>query len=676
MKLALFTSAIALLIASSSQAQCVVFSEDTIETCPNVPVTFTGNPSSVLTAVQDQVDFNSGTLPAGWSTTGGTSYSQPCGQGINNTPYFWASTSGVGSPIIQSDTYDFSAGGLINFDFIYAVQGGAAPCEGPDLAHEGVSLQYSIDGGVTWNDIVYYSPGGFELYTNPGTTAAVASGPTAYTSWNSFSVAIPAAAETPNTILRWVQLNSSGTCCDNWGVDNINVLGTTSGLSYLWNTGATTLELTTSSDVDSTFTLSVFDANNTFLCEESVVISISNQPFDNAVQVITQNFTQGQQTVLFVDAYNDGCPAQSGEIVVKLDPLLTFNSSNPIPDVITSDSLIYNYSSLYLSGPHHVIEMSVNTSQSAVVGDSVSVQAYITPIAGDAVPANNTKNYTFPVSASYDPNDKKVYPTGDCDVGYVPNDQLMTYTVRFQNTGNSEAIDVSVIDFLDADLDPSTLKVVATSHPMGIDWIAPNVIDFVFDSIMLPAQSQNEVASNGYIVFEIEQLPGLTHGTAFTNQVDIYFDFNAPITTNEVLNTVTDGSHYVIGDTLEINTQSAYNWNGDLLTSSGLYTQTFPLPDGCDSTGFLLLILESDAGLNSLSNNPFVIYPNPAKDHLVVKGNQSGTIRLISSSGQVILTQSISGDDIVTWGSIAAGMYVVEITSENKTYREKVVIKK
>ncbi len=675
MKLALITS-ILILVSTSSQAQCVVFTEDSIETCPNAPVTFTGNPSSVLNVVQDQVDFNSGTLPAGWSTTGGTSFSQPCGQGINNTPYFWASTSGGGTPIIESNTYDFSAGGLVNFDFVYAVQGGAAPCEGPDLAHEGISLQYSIDGGVTWNDIVYYSPGGFELPSNPGTTGSVVNGQTPYTSWNTYSVAIPTAAETPNTILRWVQLNSSGTCCDNWGVDNINVLGTTMGLNYLWNTGATTLNMTTSSDVDSTFTLSIFDGNNTLLCEDSVFINISSQPFDNAVQVITANFIQGQQTLLFVDAYNDGCPIQSGEVVVKLDPLLTFNSSNPSPDVITSDSLIYNYSSLYQSGPHYTIDMFVTTSQSAVVGDSVSVETYITQIAGDAVPANNSKDYIFPVSASYDPNDKKVYPRGDCDVGYVPNDQLMTYTIRFQNTGNSEAIDVRINDILDANLDASTMRVVATSHEMELDWVNATVVNFLFDSIMLPAQSQDAVGSNGYVVFEIEQNQGLAHGTEFTNEVDIYFDFNAPITTNQVVNTVTDGSHYVIGDTVVVNAQSAYNWQGDLLTSSGVYTKVFQLPDGCDSTAFLNLILESDAGLNSLSNNPFVIYPNPAKDHLVVEGNQVGVLRMKNASGQVVLEEEISGNDIIRWDAMASGIYIVEIESDNKLYREKIVIEK
>ena len=144
--------------------------------------------------------------------------------------------------------------------------------------------------------------------------------------------------------------------------------------------------------------------------------------------------------------------------------------------------------------------------------------------------------------------------------------------------------------------------------------------------------------------------------------------------TNVVTNTVSDGSHAPIGDTLEINAASAYNWNGQLIASSGLYVQLIPLPDGCDSTAILLLTLDSDVGLNTLSNNPFVIYPNPAKDHLVIEGNKVGVLRLINSAGRVVLEHDVSGNSIVQWMDLAAGIYIVEIESDNKLYREKVVI--
>ena len=40
--------------------------------------------------------------------------------------------------------------------FFLAWQLKAYPCEGPDLANEGVYLEYSTDGGATWITIDYF----------------------------------------------------------------------------------------------------------------------------------------------------------------------------------------------------------------------------------------------------------------------------------------------------------------------------------------------------------------------------------------------------------------------------------------------------------------------------------------------------------------------------------------
>jgi len=657
-----------------SFAQCIDFNEQTIETCAGVPVTFDGSASSLLVTTQEFVDFNSATLPTGWSTSGGATFTQPCGSGIDNTPYYWASTSGGGAPYINSNVYDFSNGGSVVFDMVYAIQGGGAPCEGPDLADEGVSLMYSNDNGNTWVEFLYYSPGGYELPQNPQTTGSVATGATPYTVWNSYTVQIPQAAQTPSTMLRWEQLNSSGTCCDNWGVDNINVQATVSGINYLWDTGATTIPLTVSSAVDTSYTIEVFDGSMNLICSETVFLDIDNSGFDNGVQIITGNFEAGQSTNLVVDGYNDGCPAQSGEMVVKLGTNVTFNSSSPAPDVITPDSLIYNFTNLYKDGPHYTIDMNVTTDAGASNGDTVLIDAFIYPVSGDINPWNNEKNYVFTVSSNQSAFIKRVYPRGDCNAGYVPNDQKLTYTVRFQNNTSGVVNDAEVLDALHMNLDPSTMRVVAASHPMTQSWLNASTPEFTFEDIQLPTQAQNEVESIGYVVFEIDQVQGLTHGAAFSNDAEVRYDGSSPFYTNQVDNTVTDGSHSPVGDTLEINATSGYNWNGQMLTSSGVYTQTFPLPDGCDSTAILLLILESDASINEFDNS-ISIFPNPAKNQIHVQGSPDGLLRLISTSGQVVLEQNVSGDAVITWNSLATGLYVVEIESMNKVFREKLYIR-
>lgn len=233
--------------------------------------------SNLLNAGQS-FNFNNASIPAGWSAAGGTSFSTPCGSNPTNTPYYWASSAGNGTPGITSASYDVFCGGILSFDMVFAVQAGSSPCEGPDEQDEGVSLQYSLDGGATWITIVYYSPGGFELPTNPNTSASIvaAGQATPYTTWSTFSVPIPLAAQTTSTAFRWVQLQSSGTCCDNWGIENIviNATGTPCGSNTVvnWDNGLNDTDSFWAVPTgDTTFQAMVYDTLGNYQCTSQIV---------------------------------------------------------------------------------------------------------------------------------------------------------------------------------------------------------------------------------------------------------------------------------------------------------------------------------------------------------------------------------------------------------------------
>ncbi len=360
-------TALALPLASNAQVCNVnVAPSDTI-VCPGDSVLVTSTAS--ITSSGQSFGFDFGVLPPGWSTSGGSTFSQPCGPGINNTPYYWASTSGGGTPQINTPSFDVSCGGFITFDMVYAVQGGGAPCEGPDLAHEGVELQYSTDGGVTWIPIVYYSPGGFELPSNPGTTGSVASGQTPYTVWNSFSVPLPPGALTTGTEFQWIQENSSGTCCDNWGVDNIVVAAGPCNSAYVdWNgdTVADSNDFYWTPTQDTFFVADVYDSLGNYACTSDTVFITLYQntmtydlndtayvycPYDtipegiynvaNAPAPFTYNWTTGSTTdstligaggnpqdeiTYYVDV-TDGCGfVRTDSIVLVVDQTLSIDS--------------------------------------------------------------------------------------------------------------------------------------------------------------------------------------------------------------------------------------------------------------------------------------------------------------------------------------------------------------
>jgi gliding motility-associated-like protein len=303
--------------------------------------------SNLLNAGQT-FNFNSASIPTGWSAAGGTSFSTPCGSSPTNTPYYWASSAGNGTPGITSASYDVFCGGVLSFDMVFALQAGSAPCEGPDEQDEGVSLQYSLDGGATWITIVYYSPGGFELPTNPNTsTSIVAAGQaTPYTTWSTFSVPIPLAAQTTSTAFRWVQLQSSGTCCDNWGIENIviNATGTPCGSNTVvnWDSGLNDTDSFWAVPTgDTTFQAMVYDTLGNYQCTS---------------QIVTISVFPDAMTYSLVDTAYSYCPTFSPTVGVtgignSTGPY-TYNWSTPSttnPTILPSTGLQHDTITYYVT---------------------------------------------------------------------------------------------------------------------------------------------------------------------------------------------------------------------------------------------------------------------------------------------------------------------------------------
>ena len=70
------------------------------------------------------------------------------------------------------------------------------------------------------------------------------------------------------------------------------------------------------------------------------------------------------------------------------------------------------------------------------------------------------------VVGSYDPNDKVASTSSGSSstLYFIDEDEWIDYTIRFQNTGTAEAIDVVVTDTLPAEFDMSSFEQGAASH--------------------------------------------------------------------------------------------------------------------------------------------------------------------------------------------------------------------
>ena len=156
--------------------------------------------------------------------------------------------------------------------------------------------------------------------------------------------------------------------------------------------------------------------------------------------------------------------------------------------------------------------------------------------------------YCGVVTGSYDPNDKRGFPTGTTAQHFVlPNGQI-NYVIRFQNTGSDTAFTVVVRDTLDTDLNIFSVQSGAASHNYNFRMYGPRVLEWTFNNILLPDSTTDEAGSHGFVSFTVDQLKNLADGTKINNSADIYFDFNAPVITNKTLHTVHRNVQWMVGE--------------------------------------------------------------------------------------------------------------------------------
>ena len=172
---------------------------------------------------------------------------------------------------------------------------------------------------------------------------------------------------------------------------------------------------------------------------------------------------------------------------------------------------------------------------------------------------------------SWDPNDKQAFPTGYGNEQYIWPNIDIEYLIRFQNTGTDTAFTVVVRDTISEHLDITSLQMGASSHGYTYTIDGEGVLKVRFDHILLPDSTTNELASHGFFKYKIKQQPDLSIGTMIYNEAAIYFDFNAPIITNEIFHEVAEPFISTLVFT-------------DDLTTENIKLNVFPNPFGAFTT--------------------------------------------------------------------------------------------
>jgi hypothetical protein len=341
---------------------------------------------------------------------------------------------------------------------------------------------------------------------------------------------------------------------------------------------------------------------------------------DIALSLTSGNARPGFNSVSTLTYKNVGTTTLNGTITLTLDAKQTFVSANVMPTQ-NGNVLTWNYSNL-LPFDFKNINITLKTLVTAPLSSLVfsTAQSTITG-ATDANNANNSEETQITVRGAYDPNDKQVSPSVVGSNGGI-SIRPLTYTIRFQNTGNAEAFRVEVVDTLTKKLDITSIEMLGASHPYELKIVSDSgkvkdftVIKWIFDGINLPDSTSNEKDSHGFIKFRIKndtRKMGATMDSIF-NKAAIYFDFNKPIITNSI--------------------------------------RTIFIPT---------------VNTTELKDLGISVFPNPTSGVLTINSThttaQDLTIDVLNMNGQVLIHQILTGQNPqVNVQELAAGLYFLKV---------------
>lgn len=326
---------------------------------------------------------------------------------------------------------------------------------------------------------------------------------------------------------------------------------------------------------------------------------------------------------------NDGNTMVSGTITFTKDPLLTISSISEAGATTTATGFTFNFTDLAPFQTKFIdVSLAVPVIPNINIWDFVTNSVELTTASADANSNNNAQTLTEAVVASYDPNDKMEIHGGQILISDFDNSDYLQYTIRFQNTGTANAINVRIVDILSELLDEQSIRMVSATHNYTLQRIN-NQLVWSFNNIQLKPKIQNEELSQGQLVFMIKPRPGYQVNTTISNVASIFFDTNPPIVTEEAKTTF----------------------------------------------------------VNALANTEFTeenwsIYPNPANQQIQIELAQTHelikNIEVINLLGKTVLKVDglKTNQQTLDISSLSKGMYLLSITSQNNLKQfKKLLIK-
>ncbi len=442
---------------------------------------------------------------------------------------------------------------------------------------------------------------------------------------------------------------------------------------------------------------------------------------DVAVSISSLSYARpGRPAIYQLTVNNSGVASTPVQVGLKLPALTSYSSAVGATVVVNAaDSITLFFNNV---NPFETKKatLALNIATFATLNDSLKFYPRAYPYTIDTLKFNNTDTLLQAVRTSFDPNEKEVNFKGQ---PVADTAKALTYTIHFQNTGNDTAFYVRIVDTLSSRLNPNSFSFIDASHPVTTE-IRNNIIQFIFNPILLPDSNTSETQSHGFVKFKFKPATPVNISDTIFNKAAIYFDYNAPVITNNAKTWFYDVTVPVVLQSfvadklatavqLKFSTASEQNLDHFLVerstdginffqigavrakgNSSTITSYSFiDLSPGKTTNFYRLKMLDKDdrfayswtlAIRYAATIQPMTVFPNPVSGDLYISFKDISAAKIFGcslsdASGKVVWTSDVNTGLRTTHSintfALPNGIYFLYISGNNAVYQQKVIVK-
>ena len=292
--------------------------------------------------------------------------------------------------------------------------------------------------------------------------------------------------------------------------------------------------------------------------------------------------------------------------------------------VLNGDTAIWNLMDVKPFDPNcYRVEVAVEDI-SGLLGKELTPRVVLEVI-GDPVdnnPNDNSDSLRQVVKDAITPIEKIVDPVL-VDTAIYQEGISLDYLIRFQNNNTTQVDRVQIQDTLSEDLNLSSFRMIAASHPYEISFLQNRVIQWSFEDVQLSASSTDELGSFGFIRFAVDPVTNLEAGDSIINYATVFMDSTSSFITNEAV------------------------------------TKIFVLEDIINDLG-------------GISNSfDFMVFPNPSSGEVnIFCQNAIEKVELLDLNG--VILQTINGQSILR--NLPKGIFFIRVWVDGQFQVKRIVV--